>query len=70
MTMLTHTGRPSGPASHSSGGRDAARTGTASAHMAMLKQFGMGALATLVVGSAVVGIIALRTAIALSRLNY
>jgi hypothetical protein len=70
MTMLTHAGGRSGPTSHLSGGRDAARAGGASAHMAMLKRFCMGALATLIVGSAVVGIIALKTAVALSRLNY
>lgn len=70
MTMLTHTGGPSATASHLSDGGDTARTGTASAHMAMLKRFGIGALATLMIGSVVVGIIALKTAFALSRLNY
>ena len=70
MTMLTHTRGPFKPARHLSVGRDATQTGTASAHMAMLKRFCRGALVALIVGSAVAGIIALKAAIALSRLSY
>ena len=69
MTMLTHTRGPFKPARHPVG-RDATQTGTASAHMAMLKRFCRGALVALIVGSAVAGIIALKAAIALSRLSY
>jgi len=70
MTMLTHTRGPSRPAGQLSGGRDAAGTGTASARMAMIKRFGMWAFTTLIVGSALGGIIALKVAFHLSRMNY
>ncbi len=69
MTMLTHAG-PLEPASHSSGGRGAAGTGAANAHLAMIKRFCLSALTVLIVGSVVAGIIALKAAIYLSRLSY
>ena len=69
MTMLTHTGGPFGPAGDLSGGRDAAGTG-AYAHRAMIKRFCMRALTVLIVGGFVAGIIALKAAFYLSRLNY
>ena len=70
MTMLTHTGGLSRPASHLSGGRDTARTGSSSMQMALIKRFFMGALTTLIVGGALGGIVALKVAVVLSRSNY
>ena len=70
MTMLTHTRGPFKPASYSSDGRDTAGTGTASARMAMIKRVGMWAFTALIVGSALGGIIALKVAFHLSRMNY
>ena len=70
MTMLTHTGGPFKPAGHSPGARDAAATATANARKAMIKRFCVGALTFLIAGGALVGIIALRTTIYLSRLSY
>jgi hypothetical protein len=70
MTMLTHTRGPFKPAIHSSGERDTAGTGIANSHLAIARQFCRYALTILIVGGAVAGIIALKTAIALSRLGY
>lgn len=70
MTMLTHTRGPFKPASYSSGERDTAGAGIANAHLAMVRQFCKYALTILIVGGAVAGIIALKAAIALSRLGY
>ena len=69
MAMVTHTGGPFGPAGSLSGGRGAAGTG-AYAHRAMIKRFCMRALTVLIVGGFVAGIIALKVAFVLSRLNY
>ena len=69
MAMVTHTGGPFEPAGNLSGGRGAAGTG-AYAHRAMVKRFCMRALTGLIVGGFVAGIIALKVAFVLSRLNY
>ena len=70
MTMLTHTGCLSRPASHFAGGRDAAGTGMANAQMALIKRFFMGALTTLILGGALRGVVALKVAVVLSRSHY
>lgn len=70
MAMLTHTRGPFKPASYSSGGRDTVAKGLANAHLAIIRRFCKHALTILIVGGAVAGIIALKTAIALSRMNY
>jgi hypothetical protein len=70
MTMLTHAGGQFKPARYSSGARDTAGTGATNAHLAMIQRFCMCALTILMAGGAVAGIIALKTAIALSRLGY
>jgi hypothetical protein len=70
MTMLMHTRGPFKPASYSSGERDTAGTGITNAHLAIVRQFCRYALTMLIVGGVVAGIIALKAAIALSRLSY
>jgi hypothetical protein len=69
MTMLTHTRGPFTPVSYSSERRDPAEAGP-NAHMATIKRFCLCALAALVAGSAVDGIIALRTAVYFWRFHY
>ena len=68
MTMLTHPGREFKPAPYRSGQRHTA--GTTTADFAALKRFCLCALTVLLAGGAVAGIIALKTAIALSRISY
>jgi hypothetical protein len=70
MTMLTQTRDPFTPASYSSGRRELAEAGTANAHMAAIKRFCVCALAALVGGSALAGVIALRVAIYFWRFHY
>jgi hypothetical protein len=70
MTMLTHSRGPFETASYSSGKRDNVRAGAAQAHLATIKRFCICALTLLVAGGAVAAIIALKTAVYLSRLNY
>ena len=61
--------RPIWTGRYLSGGRGAAGTG-AYAHRAIIKRFCMRALTVLIVGGIVAGIIALKVAFVLSRLNY
>ena len=68
MTMLTHTGNRFKPVSYPSRPRDIAAP--VGAHLAVFKRFCLFALAVLLAGGGVAGIIALKTAIALSRLTY
>jgi ABC-type phosphate transport system permease subunit len=70
MTMLTHIGGPLKTARYPSGRRSATATGTANAHMPMIKRFVMGTLTVLVLGGTLAAIIGLKAAIYLSRLNY
>jgi urea transporter len=70
MTMLTHLGGPFKRAPYSSGKREAAVSGTAQAHLAVIKRFGICVLMALLVGSAVAGVMALKAAVFLSRFNY
>jgi hypothetical protein len=58
MTMLIHTRGPS----YSSGRRDTIERAAAGARMVAIKQFCWCALAVLVSGGAIAGIIALKTA--------
>ena len=62
MTMPTHAGGPFTLVRYSLDGRDARK--------AMIKRFCMRALTALIVGAVVAGIVALKTTIGLSRLNY
>jgi hypothetical protein len=68
MTLLTQERGPFGRAPYSS--REAAGTATANAHLTMIKRFCKFALAVLVVGGALAGIIALKAAVFLPRLNF
>jgi hypothetical protein len=68
MTLLTHERGPFDRAPFSS--REAAGPATAAAHLAMIKRAGKFALAVLMVGGALAGIIALKAAIFLSRLSF
>jgi hypothetical protein len=70
MTTLTHTRGPFERISNSPGRRDTVDAGRAEAHLATFKRFCRCALTVLLVGGAVAGIIALKAAIYLSRLNY
>lgn len=70
MTMLTHSDVQFKTARYSPGAGDTAATGTTNTHLAMIKRFCICALTCLMVGGAVAGTIALKTAIALSRLSY
>ena len=65
MTILTHPGRK--PASWRSGRREAAGT---TADPVVLKQFALRAVGVLLAGGAVAGMIVLKAAIVLSRINY
>ena len=64
MAMLTHDFEPSFRAP---GRQSAARPDAARAHLAVLKRFLLCALAVLVAGGAVGGVIALKTAVYFSR---
>ena len=67
MTMLTHPGNAFKPASYRSGRPDDATT---IADFAMLKRLCLRALGLLLAGGAVAGIVALKSAVFLSRINY
>ena len=68
MTLLTHTDGSFEPAPHSTTKR--ALTGAANAHRATIKRICLLASFFLLALSAVGGVVALRTAIFLSRLTY
>ena len=68
MTLLTHTGGPFEPAPLSSAKREL--TGAVNTHLATIKHVCLLAAVFLLALSAVGGVIALRTAIFLSRLSY
>ena len=68
MTLLTHTGGPFEPAPCSSAKREL--TGAANTHRATIKRISLLAGVFLLALSTVGGVIALRTAIFLSRLSY
>jgi hypothetical protein len=70
MTMLTHSRGRFERVLYSSGRRDNVRAGAAQAHLATIKRFCVCALTVLVAGGAVAAVIALKTAVYLSRLNY
>jgi len=65
MTMLTHPG--SEPASYLPGRLETAGT---TADLAVMKRFCLRAVGVLLAGGAGAGIIALKAAILLSRINY
>jgi hypothetical protein len=65
MTMLTHP--RSEPASYLPGRRESANT---TADLAVMKRISLRAVGVLLAGGAVAGIIALKAAIFLSRINY
>jgi hypothetical protein len=68
MTLLTHTGGPFEPAPLSSAKREL--PGAANSHLATIKYVCLLAAIFLLALSAVGGLIALRTAIFVSRLSY
>ena len=68
MTLLTHTGGSFEPAPHST--TKQGMTGAANAHRAMIRRICLLAGLFLLALSTVGGVIALRTAIFLSRLTY
>jgi hypothetical protein len=70
MTMLTHTGGLFKPARYSPGRRTMAGTATANAHPPIIKRFRMGAVAVLMAGAGVAGVIALKAAFYFSHFNY
>ena len=70
MTMLTHTHGPFERSSYSPQQRDAARADATSTRLAAIRRLCLCVCAALLGGSAVAGIIALRTAIYLARFNY
>ena len=67
MTMLTHA---RGPFQRAPGRQEAATPGAAEAHLAMIKRICICVVTVLMAGAALAGIIALKAAIYLSRLNY
>ena len=69
MTMLTHPGNAFKPASYRSGRPDTVDT-TTIADFAMLKRLCLRALGLLLAFGAVAGIVALKSAVFLSRINY
>ena len=69
MTMLTHTHSPFERPSYSPQSRDNEADAT-EARLATIKRICLCTLAALLAGGAMAGIIALRTAIYLARLNY
>lgn len=70
MTMLTHTGNRLKPASYSSGRRATAGATPVGAHLAVFKRFCVCAVAVLLAGGAVAGIIAVKTAAYFWRFPY
>ena len=70
MTLLLHERGPFDRVSDSSRRPDRAAPATVAAHLATIKRVSKFALAVLMVGGALAGIIALRAAISLSRLNF
>jgi hypothetical protein len=69
MTMLTHPGSEFKPASYRSVPGDTAGT-TTIVDLAMVKRFWLRALGPLLAFGAVAGIVALKSAIFLSRITY
>jgi hypothetical protein len=63
MTMLTHTGGPFKQARYSSSGGKATGSGTANAHMAMIRRFCRHAVAILALGGVATAIVAVKAAI-------
>ena len=70
MTMLTHPGGPFEQAPDSSGRQTTVEAGAADARRAKIKQFCMCALSVVLAVGVLAGIIALRAAFFLSRLNF
>ena len=70
MTMLTHTDGRSGRPQYSPETRDTAQTDVSRARLATIKRLCLRALAVLVVGGALAGIIALKAAIFLMYFNH
>ena len=70
MTMLTHAGNRFKPASYSSGRRDIAGAAPVGAHLATFKRFCVCAVAVLLAGGAVAGIMAVKTAAYFWRFPY
>jgi hypothetical protein len=70
MTMLTHPGRPFERAPHSSELRKPAETAAMDSRLAKIKQFCVCAFSVLLAMGALAGIIALKAAFFLSRLNF
>jgi hypothetical protein len=70
MTMLTHTRGPFERVRYSPESRSDVRASRAAAHLAAIKRFCLGALTTLLAGSAVAAIMALKIAIYLPRLIH
>lgn len=70
MTMLMHTRAPLERGSYSSERRDAAAARPARAHLAVIKRFCLCALAALMAGGAVAGIMAIKVAAAFWRFHY
>jgi hypothetical protein len=66
MTMLTHPGSRFGPASHRSG----RRTPTTTAKLDMLKLICVRAIGPLLISVAIAGVIVLKAAVFLSRVNH
>jgi hypothetical protein len=70
MTTLTPTRGPLERVPYSSGRRGAVGAGPEQTQVSMITRFCMCALAALVAGGAVAGIVALKTAIYFWRFNY
>jgi hypothetical protein len=70
MTMLTFTRGPFERARHASTRPDATETEAAGARLASIKQFCVCAFTVLLAMAAVAGVIALKAAVYLSRLNF
>jgi hypothetical protein len=70
MTMLTHTRGVFERAAYLPVSRHPARTAAAKAQLAAVKRFCLCAAAILTAGTVLTAIIALKTAIYLSRFNY
>ena len=70
MTMLTFTRGPFERARHASKKPDAAEAEATAARLAAIKQFCLCALTVVLAMAAVAGVIALKSAVYLSRLNF
>jgi len=70
MTMLTHTYGPSGRPQYSPETRDTTQTSVSRASQAAIRRLCLRALAVLMVGGALAGIIALKAAIFLMYFNH